>query len=353
MPFCPNCGKEVPKKAIYCPYCASQVRRGVDEDWKAGTGLDLLLGDLSVQMNWTSRLIAYIIDSIIVGVTAFIVGWLLTIPLIIGALTRGEWLTWRGAFGLPFSIGMVQVVYFTLLEGGYGASIGKQIMGMKVLDVEGNPISFTHALVRNISKVFWALLLLDTFIGFISLGDPRQKYTDQIAGTRVVGLGRFISPFARPKPKAEFDKPRPREKGDPLGLVNIGITLIIVAAVFIIHPYIFSETFTWLQGWGDAGPTMMPIPLIEPLMWFLSAQGVWSLVVAVIRIASGIRRRNSISDAFSGAFLLMAAYLLREYISGLMPLTILLPALVISLGATILLTSATSYLIYERPQPKI
>ena len=350
MPFCPSCGKEVARKAIYCPYCGSQVRKGADEDWKAGMGLDLLLADSSVQMNWASRLVAYIIDSFIVGVAAFVVGWLLTFPLIIGALFRGGSLTWRGFFGLPFSIGLVQVFYFTLAEGGYGASIGKQVMGLKVTDIEGNPVSFAKALVRNISKVFWALLLLDVFIGLFSLADPRQKYTDQIAGTRVVSLrkGLFARPVPRPEPKVKLAIQRPKEREDPLGWVNVGVTVIIIASVFILHPDIFPEIITWIEGWREIGPTMIPNMLMEPLIWFFSILGVWSLTMAVIRIASGIHIRKSVSDAFGGVFLLTVAFLFREYNARLMPLTVLLPVLVIAFGVFVLVSSAASYLLHDR-----
>ncbi|RLI10422.1 hypothetical protein DRO42_01305 [Candidatus Bathyarchaeota archaeon] len=350
MPFCPNCGREVPRGAVYCPFCGSQVRRGAEEDWKVGTGLDLLMMDREVQWNWGSRLVAYIIDSIIVGVTAAVIGWLLTFPLIIGALINGRWWTWRGVFGLPLSMGVVQVLYFTLIEGGYGASIGKQFMGLKVVDAEGNPPSFMKALIRNISKVYWALLLLDILIGLLSRFDPRQKYTDQIAGTKVISLrGRPPGAPAARRPAGERRyAPPPRKRDDPLGGVSAGVILIILASVFILHPGIPSEVLTWLRGWEKAGPAMIPTPLIQPLIWLLSALGVWSLALAVIRVVSGVNRREGVSDAFGGAFMLTAAFLLKEYVSRLMPLTVLLPLLVIALGVFIFLSSAVSYLMHDR-----
>jgi len=355
MPYCPKCGKEVPKKAIYCSSCGSQVRRGADEDWKAGTGLDLLLGDATVQLSWARRLIAYLIDSFIVSIAVFVLGLVLAIPLIIGSIFRGSWLTWRGAFGLPFSIGVVQVFYFTLAEGGYGASIGKQIVGLEVTDLDGNPVSFSRALVRNISKVFWALLLLDVFIGLFSLADPRQKYTDQVAGTRVVGrrtrfFAREVSP---PTPRMEVAARPSRKRGDPLGLVNAGVILITIASVFILYPGIFSEFITWVEGWSVSGPTMIPNALLDPVIWFFSVLGGWSLVMALIRLVSGINRQSSVSDAYGGGFMLTVAFFVREYSHGLMPLKVLLPVFVIALGAFVFLSSATYYLLYDRFQPKI
>ncbi|MCW3991737.1 MAG: RDD family protein [Candidatus Bathyarchaeota archaeon] len=188
MPFCPRCGKEVPVEANYCPHCGSHVREGVDRDQRADTGLGLLMADSGAQRNWLSRIAAYVIDSIVVGVAALVVGWLLTFPLIFGPLLRGNWWTWRGFIGLPFSLGVIQVFYFSLMERGYGSSIGKQALGLMVVDEMGKPPSFSEALIRNLSKIYWALLLLDILLGLITRFDPRQKYTDQIAGTKIISL---------------------------------------------------------------------------------------------------------------------------------------------------------------------
>ncbi|MFQ6054243.1 MAG: RDD family protein [Candidatus Bathyarchaeia archaeon] len=351
MVFCPRCGREVPEGAIYCIHCGSQVRTDLDGDLLGGTGFDRFMADGRVQWHWTSRLVAYIIDSIVVGAATFFAGWVLLFPRIIESLLRGSWSMWRGGFSLPFSMGVVQVIYFTLVEGGYGSSIGKQVMGLKVVDAEGSRPSFADALVRNISKVFWGLLVLDILIGFLSRADPQQKFTDQIAGTWVVGVagGRFGPSTSRPKRVVgRRTVRRTGVGGDPLGWVNVGVTLIIIAVFFIVHPGLFSGIIRWLEGWGAAGPTMIPPDLLRPLAWFLAAMGVWNLVLAVVRVGSGYNRWNAVSDAYGGMFLLTFAFLLREYLSGLIPLKALLPALVIALGVVVLLASVTSYTLHDR-----
>jgi len=50
------------------------------------------------------------------------------------------------------------------------------------------------AFIRNISKIYWIIVLIDTVIGLATIGDPHQKLTDRIAGTIVVSTG--ASPFA-------------------------------------------------------------------------------------------------------------------------------------------------------------
>jgi len=44
------------------------------------------------------------------------------------------------------------------------------------------------AFIRNISKIFWPLYLLDVIVGLATPGEPTQKYTDRIAGTIVVSV---------------------------------------------------------------------------------------------------------------------------------------------------------------------
>jgi len=50
------------------------------------------------------------------------------------------------------------------------------------------------AFIRNISKIYWIIVLIDTVIGLATPGDPHQKVTDRIAGTTVVSTG--TSPVA-------------------------------------------------------------------------------------------------------------------------------------------------------------
>lgn len=72
------------------------------------------------------------------------------------------------------------------MESTRGATFGKQIMNLKVTTTDGKTPTFTLALIRNVSKVYWLLWLLDAIIGMATVGDPHQKYTDRIAGTTVV-----------------------------------------------------------------------------------------------------------------------------------------------------------------------
>lgn len=148
--------------------------------------------------HWILRLIALIIDSIILGVIAAIIVFALLVPFVFTGALYGFWLGWGYFLILPFIIGILQVLYFAFFEVYMDATIGKKIVGLKVQLVSGGKISFDKAFIRNISKIFWLFLLLDWIIGVVTPGpDQRQKYTDRIAGTTVVQtsapLGALVS----------------------------------------------------------------------------------------------------------------------------------------------------------------
>jgi uncharacterized RDD family membrane protein YckC len=67
----------------------------------------------------------------------------------------------------------------------YQATIGKLALGMKVTDVRQQPIDFSKALLRNLSKYLSALIL---WIGYIMIifDDRKQGLHDKIADTLVM-----------------------------------------------------------------------------------------------------------------------------------------------------------------------
>ena len=70
------------------------------------------------------------------------------------------------------------------MESSRGSTIGKRMMKLHVVPISG-AMTFDRGLKRNISKIYWVALLLDVLIGFLTEGDPRQRYLDRAAGTTV------------------------------------------------------------------------------------------------------------------------------------------------------------------------
>jgi uncharacterized RDD family membrane protein YckC len=79
-------------------------------------------------------------------------------------------------------------VYFTLLEGFAGQSLGKRVIGLTVVRVDGKKLFYDAAAVRNFSKAFLFLLPFDLLFG-LRLKDERYlRYFDKFAGTTVLDL---------------------------------------------------------------------------------------------------------------------------------------------------------------------
>lgn len=137
--------------------------------------------------HWISRIIAIIIDSVILYIVAWLLFSLLLVPILFLGASSLFWIGYGNWLVLPFISGIFGVFYFVILEVYWGGTIGKRIMGLGVQMTNGNKVTLEKAFIRNISKIHPILLLLDWLIAFVTPGDDRrQKYSDRIAGTTVV-----------------------------------------------------------------------------------------------------------------------------------------------------------------------
>jgi uncharacterized RDD family membrane protein YckC len=174
--YCPKCGEELPEGTKFCPKCGTPVKL----EAKAETVVARFEKDPHLQDHWIKRVIAYIIDSIIVGVAT-------TVLLVIALLPffMANPFSFFNLLSFPFAMGALYILYFTLTETFRGATIGKGLLGLKVTTKAGGNPSFEKAFIRNISKIHQVLLLLDLIGGLITSTDLHQKYTDRIANTTV------------------------------------------------------------------------------------------------------------------------------------------------------------------------
>jgi uncharacterized RDD family membrane protein YckC len=127
------------------------------------------------------RALAFLIDfSIMLAITI-----LITLPNVVSLLAE------RRVFPLDINIILILVLallwgYSTLLEGFAGQSLGKRIVGLRVVRIDGKKLFYDYAAVRNFGKAF--LLPFDLLFG-LRLKDERYiRYFDKFAGTTVVDL---------------------------------------------------------------------------------------------------------------------------------------------------------------------
>lgn len=190
MVYCWKCGNELREDAGFCPKCGASVRGTMGV--QSPTGFELLRDDKTVQNHWARRLIAFVIDTVIVTVALVIIAVVVSIPYLVGlsfsSTTVGAFPAWWGAWwGFWFGgVGsLILFLYFFLAEGVYGRTLGKEIMGLRVQRVDGKTMDMRSSLIRNISKIYWVLLLIDVAVGLGTHGEMSQKWSDRYIGTKV------------------------------------------------------------------------------------------------------------------------------------------------------------------------
>jgi len=165
MPHCKNCGNEVPAESLYCPKCGRPV--------EAVAGLKLAY--------WGERFGAWLIDIVILGA--------MMVPLRFFASVAWPGYTFVPVLPvwIPFvDFGLSNIVYFlywTLMEGSYGRSIGKMVMRIKVVRVRGEPMNLAHAALESLGKAF--VLPLDCILGWILHAPRRQRIFNYVSETVV------------------------------------------------------------------------------------------------------------------------------------------------------------------------
>ena len=90
-------------------------------------------------------------------------------------------------FVLPILI----ILYFTILEKNLGATIGKRLMFLEVKSAvprrgrlgKDYSISYSQALIRSLSKIYWFPIIFDVILGKIT---GKTRLLDGITRTTVV-----------------------------------------------------------------------------------------------------------------------------------------------------------------------
>lgn len=167
--YCSKCGKETTNDAKFCNGCGLPIESSA-------------IGENQYSGFWI-RFAAYVIDSVILLIPTLLVSFLYraTIP----ADDSFAWLVELIDFSMTLTIWWVYVA--VLHSSVWQATIGKKLLGMKVVDYAGNRISFGRATGRYFAGFLSAILLC---IGFIMVAFTKKKQAlhDKLASTLVVRI---------------------------------------------------------------------------------------------------------------------------------------------------------------------
>ena len=138
---------------------------------------------MTVYAGFWLRGVAYLIDSILVGVIVFVVAGLGIVPM--ADDPEAEPLL----SALNFLAEAIALLYWSIFEASaLQATPGKLAVGIRVTDLAGGRLGFGRALLRNVLKILSFLLLL---IGYLMAAFTARKQAlhDLLAGTLVVKRG--------------------------------------------------------------------------------------------------------------------------------------------------------------------
>jgi uncharacterized RDD family membrane protein YckC len=178
MPFCKHCEAKLSEGAAYCSKCGILVESLPSTPYISKSRLELA--------SWTERFIAWVIDAIILGIFISVIKFFVWIawPTFVWA---PDYLRW-----IPFvDIGMDNVIFFlywTLMDGINGQSIGKSIMRIKVTQLNDKPVDLAHATIESLGKAF--LLPLDCIIGWLLYPRKKQRLFNYISETIIVRISK-------------------------------------------------------------------------------------------------------------------------------------------------------------------
>ncbi|WP_322520561.1 RDD family protein [Guyparkeria halophila] len=114
------------------------------------------------------RLLAYLVDWLVLVVIVVVVAVLGAILLVAGGASEG----WAGPFGNVVGLIGGWFYYAFFESSAWQATPGKRLLGMKVVDRQGAQIGFWRATGRHFGKILSAFILL---IGFLMIAFTRRK----------------------------------------------------------------------------------------------------------------------------------------------------------------------------------
>lgn len=139
---------------------------------------------------FATRVAAYVVDTIVLfganQVAGFAGGLFLGIILL---FSGRQFLIDEGENTIVFCLSgiVLSILYFTIFEGLYGASLGKILFGMRVVQTDGSHCTLGSAFTRGIFRLIDGFLFGAVAYSYMNRDRLQQRVGDREANTIVVG----------------------------------------------------------------------------------------------------------------------------------------------------------------------
>ena len=174
------------------------------------------------------RLAALVVDVLVISLLDAIVNGTFGVTRVTGgvvpSMTSGSFASFTTQTTVDwFWLTLLWVAYYAVLEGLFGATVGKRVAGLRVTDLEGRRIGWQAAILRNIGRLLDALPFLYLLGGILTLNSRlHQRLGDRFAGTLVIPAPAVISP---PLPPGV-------QRRRVIGLAGVTVILLALCGAF-------------------------------------------------------------------------------------------------------------------------
>jgi len=145
-----------------------------------------------------ARFAALVLDGIVLSVVYAVVNSVYGVTVVTSGYIgdNGGFYTTTTGVSWPW-LSLIGFVYFIVLEAMFGATLGKQLMRVKVVRLDGQNLSVSGVVARNVLRVIDFLPIAYVLGGLLVLGTPgAQRVGDMVAGTTIVYRHRARRPGA-------------------------------------------------------------------------------------------------------------------------------------------------------------
>ena len=190
---CVKCGTPTSPGARFCESCGAPLVIGGDQPTPETQAPKPQAGGPRLRHQSVGiRFAATLIDGLVLGVVI----WILTLFVIGGTaaismnssqetITAAVWAAVATVIVLAI---LLWFLYYTLLEGMWGQTLGKYLVKIKVVKEDGAPIGYGDAAVRTILRIIDGLFSYLVGALLIWSSDNKQRLGDRLAHTVVIQL---------------------------------------------------------------------------------------------------------------------------------------------------------------------
>jgi uncharacterized RDD family membrane protein YckC len=115
------------------------------------------------------RFLAVLIDGILIGIVNAIIGAALHNSSAVGAIAA-----------------VIGIAYYIIMEATQGATVGKMVLGLRVVRIDGAPISWNESIVRNLLRIVDGIAVYLVGAILVWNSPTRQRLGDRVAKTVVI-----------------------------------------------------------------------------------------------------------------------------------------------------------------------